>query len=863
MRTRFLPLCICMCLFANLQAQLAVDLVEVASGFTAPVDIAHAGDDRLFIVDRQGTITIIDGNGATLPTPFLDIDPIVRNNSSQSEQGLLGLVFHPDYATNGYFYVHYIDNANDSQIARYSVDPSNPNLADPSSRFSILSIEQPFSNHNGGDLAFGPNGYLFIGMGDGGSGGDPNNAGQTRNTLLGKMLRIDVNGAQPYSIPADNPFINDPNTSDEIWSLGLRNPWRFSFDRETNDLWIADVGQNAREEINLEKANSTGGLNYGWRCFEGNQTFNQTGCIDASNFTLPLYDYDHMGRIHCSITGGFVYRGSTFPSLIGHYIYADYCSGQMWTLSPDGNGGYQNESIGIFSNTGFTTFGEDQDGEVYVASLFTGKIYRLENQNCANLTVDFTKTDESCRGDADGAIDLMVYSPELPLVYQWNTGATTEDLNNLIGGTYFFTVTDNIGCMFTGNIFISNQTADIIGITAGGPTTFCEGESVVLTASDVPAGYTYVWLNGTDTIPGENGQTLNVISPGTYIMTLKDGPCPVTGNSNSIGVTVNEKPDASMISASGSTSLCAGEQVSLTSASAPANYTYQWYKDNVLINGANNQTLVVDNGGSYYVIFDGECPTDQSNWITVTVADEISTVFQDTPGICEGDALDSPAYLQGLFPALDATVTSFHDASPPSASNEITYPYTLNNDLTVYVVSTISSCADTASFVLTAFDLPTVPAITFAGGVLAAPGNYDSYQWLLNSQAINGATSASYTPNQDGDYSVSVGNDRSCMVESNVLSVIITNVEEYLFDQYFDVSPNPTLGLTRLNYHGNQDLEFELQIYDVGGKQWLSEKHLASEGWNQVLNFKDRPAGIYLLQIKSQAGIGIKKIVKE
>ena len=259
-----------------LPAQPTVDLELFADGFSSPVDITNAGDERLFVVEKSGRIKIVLPDGTVLPTPFLNINPIV--GSAGSEQGLLGLAFHPNYASNRYFFVNYTNNSGDTEIARYETDPANLNQALSNSGTVIMTIDQPFNNHNGGDIAFGPDGYLYIGMGDGGSGGDPGDRSQDPQELLGKMLRIDVDNGSPYGIPPDNPFINDTTVLDEIWAIGLRNPWRYSFDRETGDLWMGDVGQNEREEIDMQLASSTGGENYGWRCYEGDLPFNTSGC---------------------------------------------------------------------------------------------------------------------------------------------------------------------------------------------------------------------------------------------------------------------------------------------------------------------------------------------------------------------------------------------------------------------------------------------------------------------------------------------------------------------------------------------------------------------------------------------------------
>lgn len=354
------------------QSENNIENMELfASGLSNPVSITNAGDSRLFVVDQAGYIRIIDTDGIVRTLPFLDI----RNKVTfGGERGLLGLAFHPDYKTNGFFYVNYVAPGDITTISRFKVNSGNPEIADPTSELKIMTITQPYSNHNGGTLCFGPDGYLYIGLGDGGSGGDPGNRSQNPMTLLGKMLRIDVNSGNPYSIPSTNPFFNSTTTLPEIWSLGLRNPWKFSFDRLTGDMWIADVGQNAIEEVNMQPANSKGGENYGWRCYEGNQTYNTSGCAAASTLTFPVYTY--LQGTDCSVTGGYVYRGDVSSAYYGHYFFTDYCSDRIWTLHKVGEN-WVKEDFGRFTGNNFSTFGEDSDGQLYVAGRGSGKIYRV------------------------------------------------------------------------------------------------------------------------------------------------------------------------------------------------------------------------------------------------------------------------------------------------------------------------------------------------------------------------------------------------------------------------------------------------------------------------------------------------------
>ena len=359
-------------------AAVAIHPELVVSGLSNPVGITNAGDGsgRLFIVLQGGRFVIFDGM-QVLSSPFLDISSLV---SFGGERGLLGLAFHPDYAANGFFYVNYTNTAGETVIARYSVS-GDPNLADPASAKILLTASQPFANHNGGQLQFGPDGYLYIGLGDGGSGGDPQNNGQNLGTLLGKILRIDVDvvddNREFYYIPPDNPFVGPGDGAlDEIWAWGLRNPWRFSFDRSTGDMFIADVGQSSWEEVNFQPANSTGGENYGWRLMEGNNCFNPASNCNNGSLTLPILVYDHSAG--CSVTGGYRYRGSKNPDLYGLYLYGDYCSGLIWGAQEDGLGGW-NTTVLLDTNFLISTFGEDESGEIYFADLSAtnGTIYRV------------------------------------------------------------------------------------------------------------------------------------------------------------------------------------------------------------------------------------------------------------------------------------------------------------------------------------------------------------------------------------------------------------------------------------------------------------------------------------------------------
>ncbi|GAB4195991.1 MAG: PQQ-dependent sugar dehydrogenase [Roseiflexaceae bacterium] len=347
----------------------AIALRQVVSGLDQPLYVTHAGDGsgRLFVVEKDGRIVIVRDGRAQEPA-FLDIRD--RVGSDNSEQGLLSVAFHPRYAENGRLFVNYTDREGDTVIARFQ---AQGDAADPQSEAVLLTIDQPYSNHNGGLVKFGPDGYLYIGMGDGGSGGDPQGNGQKLTTLLGKMLRIDVD-AEPYAVPPDNPWANQPEARGEIWSYGLRNPWRFSFDRATGALFIADVGQNAYEEINLQQR-AEGGDNYGWNVTEGMHCFRRDSCSE-SDLVAPVAEYDHNDGNGCSITGGYVYRGSAAPALQGFYFFADYCSGRIWSLREVAPGSWQQTRL-LDSRMNISSFGEDEAGELYLTDIRGGTVYQL------------------------------------------------------------------------------------------------------------------------------------------------------------------------------------------------------------------------------------------------------------------------------------------------------------------------------------------------------------------------------------------------------------------------------------------------------------------------------------------------------
>jgi glucose/arabinose dehydrogenase len=433
-----------------------ISLTAFASGFNEAVDIANAGDSRLFVVERAGRIKIVDSSGIVKPGYFLDIHLEVE--SGYGEQGLLGLAFDPDYATTGYFYCYYTQKNTDSiRIVRFNVSATNPDSADASSEFEIMGINHNFAlNHDGGGIHFrNTDGYLYFGTGDGGSGGDPGNRAQNLDTLLGKIIRIDVrSGGNPYSIPPTNPLVGLPGR-DEIYNWGMRNPWRWTFDRWNGDLWIGDVGQNLYEEIDYQPVSSPGGLNYGWHCYEGNHIYSGGGCTLADAF-YPVREYTHNSGGIAAI-GGYRYRGAEFSDMFGKYFYSDENTSGVGIhyLLPDGAGGWADTSLGTMGRTALVCFGEDRWGEIYVSEYNNGTIYKFTGTSCSPVAfINENDTVYVC----DTLAPQILRTPEgNNFHYQWyqdGNAVAGNDNDSLIintGGSYYVIATNSGGCSATSN----------------------------------------------------------------------------------------------------------------------------------------------------------------------------------------------------------------------------------------------------------------------------------------------------------------------------------------------------------------------------------------------------------------------------
>jgi glucose/arabinose dehydrogenase len=414
----------------------------------------------LFVVQKGGLIRILNSDGTVNATPFLNLSAFVSTNS---ERGLLGLAFHPNYATNGYFFVNYTNLAGNTVIARYTVNASNPNIANTTETI-LMTITQPFANHNGGTIKFGPDGYLYIGMGDGGSGGDPGNRAQNINENLGKMLRIDVNTttAPFYSSPNSNPYVGVAG-NDEIWAIGLRNPWKFSFNRLNGDLWIADVGQDAVEEINkVASPLPNSGINFGWRCYEGNSTFITSGCAPSSAMSFPFIQYTRFGGA-CSVTGGYYYTGSAYPNFQNNYFFTDYCDNKIRMVN---NAGVITTTA-AFSGNNFVTFGEDINGELYIAGITSGTVYKIIDSSLSNSNFNserFSLFPNPAKGffviksaEANLATKITLFDITGKLLFSKELTPNREnviDTNLLAKGTYFVSVETTNGINYDTRVIV-------------------------------------------------------------------------------------------------------------------------------------------------------------------------------------------------------------------------------------------------------------------------------------------------------------------------------------------------------------------------------------------------------------------------
>ncbi len=503
-----------------------VKIETLAQGLLYPVCIQNSGlpgDDRLFVLEKRGRIKIVNRNtGLVNPVPFLDIYNKVYPITTQfDERGLLGLAFHPNYASNGYFYVNYVTPTGRTIISRFQVSAFADTALSTSEQI-LLNIRQPFNNHNGGNLMFGPHdGYLYIALGDGGSSGDPGNRAQNVDSLLGKTLRIDVNNPNPpyyFSAPG-NPFYGATPGRDEIFDWGLRNHWRCSFDRLTYDLWSADVGQSVEEEINFRPRCDTVGHNYGWRCYEGNVPYNTAGCQPQSSYVSPVFSYSH--NLGCSVTGGYVYRGALEGGLFGKYLFTDYCQGRIWATSPNGSGGWtttQLQQTTAQINNNFSSFGEDIYGELYLAGIGSGRIYTLKDTACQPMAhIVAPDTIYRCGGNI---VTLpAIFNPALTYTWSMQAGGNWSLVSGQGTATMIAAIDLNSNANFVlsvsnGTCIANSRTISVITTASisGLDSMYCDNMNPSQLIGS-PSG-------GSFSGPGISGMQFNpaVAGPGTHLI---------------------------------------------------------------------------------------------------------------------------------------------------------------------------------------------------------------------------------------------------------------------------------------------------------------------------------------------------------
>ena len=475
----------------------SIALVPWADGLTAPVDIAQCGDDRLFVVQQDGLVKIVTDSMVVLPTPFLDLTDSVLFSG---EQGLLGLAFDPDYLSNGLFYVNYISETGGrhSRISRFSVS-GNVNVADPTSEEILYTVDQPFENHKGGDLAFGPDGYLYVPFGDGGNIGDPLNNAQDLSDPLGDIIRIDVSGNSGYTVPASNPYVGQAGILPEIWSSGLRNPYRFGFDRLTGDMWLGDVGQGDWEEVDFKAAGTAGGDNYGWHCYEGFEPYDTDGCSAASAYDEPVAVHFNGGDGWCAIIGGRVYRGTRWPHLQGLYIYTDFCVGEFWSLQPQGGGIWADAPVltdGAFA--GWSCIEEDVDGELFAGNVQNGIIYKIIDacpMDRPTITFDGTTLTSS---DADGYQWFLENDP-IP-------GATDQSYQPQGNGSYFVLADLGGACELKSDVFMVLSTGinELKGVVTLTPNPANEQVTLIWDAPATVHALRVTDVNGREVAVGQS-----------------------------------------------------------------------------------------------------------------------------------------------------------------------------------------------------------------------------------------------------------------------------------------------------------------------------------------------------------------------
>ncbi|HXH18525.1 MAG TPA: PQQ-dependent sugar dehydrogenase [Chitinophagales bacterium] len=809
-----------LCAMIELSAQPTIALSQYATGFSSPVDIAHCGDERLFIVEQSGYIRIIDGQGNVKPQAFLDIDSRVQ---SGGEEGLLGLAFHPDYKNNGWFFVYYTNTSGNLVISRFSVSATNPDSADAASETIVLTVAHPGrSNHNGGNLEFGPDGYLYIGTGDGGGGGDPDDNGQNPLSLLGKILRLDVD-TLPYRIPPDNPFYGFASVRNEIWALGLRNPWRFSFDRLTGDLWTADVGQNAWEEVDFQPAASNGGENYGWRCYEGNNFYSSSGFGCNTSYTFPVHEYAHSGG-RCSVTGGYVYRGCSYPVLFGHYVFCDYCTGEFWTIYNNG-GSWQVTTQLNSANFRFSSFGEDMNSELYVTGLDNGVIYKITETTQATLPTIVANPGTSF---CPGGIVTLSTQPGFAS-YDWffnDQSSAGSGLQIMAGipGKFTLTVTGNNGCIYTTPGTTITELATPAPVVSAAFNSFCEGDSLQLTTGNFNS---YNWSDGS------TGASTYAQQSGSYAVTVTDANgC--TGASSPFVVTEIPNP-VPVIQQSGY--MCAGSSVDLSTGTFAA---YAWST------GETTQQITVSQPGDYDVTV-----TDVNGCLGIS--DKFTVIDGQLPQPVITSS-NGNAFCEGGNTELDAG-SGYSTYSWNTGGSLQTVTVSISGGYVV-TVSDVNGCMGVSdTFVVNILPLPPIPTISQPdGGHLAASESGYRYQWYLDGNLLPDDTSQTIVFQSWGEYVVEILDSNGCASASQPYTPWIDGIHDTWLTN-ISIQPNPFTSEIIVHYTLDVLADSKILLLDLTGKEistLLNEKQNA--GSHTVIINTEKlglSSGIFFLEISN------------
>ena len=814
-------------------------------------------DDRIYTIQKNGFIKICNADGSIEPIPFLDISSKVNNglNNFNNEQGLLGLAFHPDYQSNGYCYVFYNEiGTGDVIIARFERRISDPDQLDPNSEQLIMTWPHPQSNHVGGCIKFGKDGCLYIASGDGGGAGDPERNSQNLMNYFGKLLRINVDSGLPYSIPPDNPFTGSLSANDEIWAYGLRNPWRFSFDKKTGDLWIADVGQNEREEIDFQVFGVAGGQNFGWSCKEGSLPFNNDQCFPGAVYTDPIYEYDHeLADGNCSISGGVVYRGTEYADLYGKYIFTDFCSGRIWALPKNGIEVGTVVEMGDFNNNDFTTLDQNENGEIFVTGFFSNIIYKIVSDDCTPVAI--IENADSIFLEYGDTVELSLFANE-NYSYQWSrdstllTGDTSLNLNINEAGIYTVVVTNpENGCTNVSNeiAVFSNFTE----VTIDGEIEVCENASFIYNAPFFKNA-TYDWNAQGGTIENieQNEITINWNSSGAGFLSVEifslNGD---TLHAGELDVSIFENDIE--ISGQGEWVTCQNENnghIDL-SVTGTGPFLNQWS------NGETTEDIFNLPAGIYEVLVSNEIGcTATASFIIEAYSSPI--IDLDIPISCDGYA---------VLPTIeiDSIVICDYEwgASNPDSVTTGTYSLTIT-DCFGCVYSSIIFVSTPPPLDIS-FDMFEPDMGQSNGSITALVENGISpYEYLWS----NGATTQTVSNIPAGLYSVTVNDAVGCRQIDSILIGEILSSPIFENTLTYSISPNPFNDFFNLNLEINRSTLLSLNIIDISGKniESLFDEKIFRSGLHPIkINADDWPKGIYFLEIILDNNKLVEKIIKE